>query len=315
MIHLFLIDPLQQLKVHKDSSLLLAATLKRLGETVYLLFANDLFYRSQTHSYYLTTFDFEASYTEPLQLVDQLKVTQEKKIVLDASVTIHMRLDPPFDMHYLQTLWQLQAIEREYQVRVINAPTGILSFQEKLYAYGHATSIPSFVGASAQAAWDFAKNYEEVVVKPVELFQGIGVEKCKIESESSFCQFFQKKLESGFQALIVQPFLPEIVRGEVRAIYFKEQLLASILKTPRPGEFISNIAAGADFESYQLNEEQRAICQQVASDLSLVGVDWIAFDLIGDRLSEVNITCPGLLVEGTKAAKKNLAEEIVHLLS
>ncbi len=101
------------------------------------------------------------------------------------------------------------------------------------------------------------------------------------------------------------------MNGEIRALYFKGEELGSILKIPKKGEFLANIAQGADFHAIKLNPDIKKECDRICAELMKDGVDWVAFDIMGEHVSEINITCPGLLVEVSFAHKKNLALEII----
>jgi glutathione synthase len=197
----------------------------------------------------------------------------------------------------------------------MNAPRGIMQFNEKLFAYRSEHATPSFVGTEIELARHFIKNLKHfpqyVILKPMDLFSGIGVEKLSIEKWEE--RFMQKTKElSG--PVIIQPFINEVSQGEIRSIYFKGVELGSILKIPKEGEFLSNIAQGASFIPYELSRSNRRLCENVAEELAGHGVDWIAFDILGDSLQEVNVTCPGLLVEVSFALKENLALKMINMI-
>jgi glutathione synthase len=100
----------------------------------------------------------------------------------------------------------------------------------------------------------------------------------------------------------------------VRSLYFKGQELGSILKIPKAGEFLANIAQGAGFHAIELSANLKKECDDICKHLMSEGVDWVAFDILDNHVSEVNITCPGLLVEVSYAHKKNFAKTIAENL-
>jgi len=114
--------------------------------------------------------------------------------------------------------------------------------------------------------------------------------------------------------VIVQPFVEAVTKGEIRSVYFKGVEIGTILKTPKDGEFLSNIAQGASFWKEPLTETARNRAEPIVKELLDFGVDWVAFDILGDAISEVNITCPGLLVEVSYAYQKNLADVVIDLM-
>ena len=156
------------------------------------------------------------------------------------------------------------------------------------------------------------KGHRELILKPLDLYQGIGVEKISVDDD--YKSIFLRKISEYKGPVVVQPFAKEVTSGEVRSLYFKGKELGSILKVPKKGEYLANIAQGATYDQYDLTVTQRQACEEICKELSEYGVDWIAFDILGESVSEVNITCPGLLVEVSKAYGKNLSFDIIDLL-
>lgn len=307
MKHILLIDPLEKLNIKKDSSLMLALSMKRRGIKTYLLFEQDFSLQNVTRPR-LKVYDFDGEFKEDGIYLASLELKESKVVDLSMNDTIHMRLDPPFDSKYLRILWMLDHYHAQ-GIRVMNAPRGIMQFNEKLYAYRQEGSVPSFVGTSVELAQEFVdslKGADEFILKPLDLYSGIGVEKLTEWKP----RFIQKVRELG-GPVVLQPFVKEVYQGEVRSIYFKGEELGSILKVPQKGEFLSNIAQGAHFYKYDLSDVARTRCEKIVHELQENGVDWVAFDILNDSISEVNITCPGLLVEVSFAYGENLANKLI----
>lgn len=307
MKHILLIDPLEKLNLTKDSSLMLALTMKTRGIETYLVFEKDFSLQNVTKPQ-LKVYDFKASFKEDGIYLAHFELAEGKVIDLHHDDVLHMRLDPPFDSKYLRILWMLDHYH-SYGIKVMNAPRGIMQFNEKLYAYRQEGSVPSFVGTSEELAAEFVaslKGVKEFILKPLDLFSGIGVEKL-----TDWRSRFKDKVHELAGPVILQPFIEEVYQGEVRSIYFKGKELGSILKVPKKGEFLSNIAQGAHFYKYELSPLARGRTEKIVKELSAHGVDWVAFDILNDSISEVNITCPGLLVEVSFAYGENLANKLI----
>lgn len=316
--HILLIDPLENLNLKKDSSLFLALTLKEMGKKVFLLFPPDLYFQN-TSSLFLEVFDFKADFLPNSFYINNFNLSAKPQLIkVDENVTLHMRLDPPFNLKYLRTLWILQALKM-YGLNIINDSLGILSNNEKLFAYSQATKkFPSFLGESVDKLKDFLYEQKkigvkEVILKPVDLFQGVGVQKSPLNIEHVINIFLEMK-KNFHGAVVVQPFAKKVEQGEVRAIFFDNKELGSILKIPPHGSYLANIAQGATFNAILLKPEILTECQQINQKLGKLGVRWTAFDILDDTLSEVNITCPGLLVETSIAIQRNLAQDIAQLI-
>ncbi|RLA61128.1 MAG: hypothetical protein DRQ89_11800 [Epsilonproteobacteria bacterium] len=314
MRHILLVNQLKDLALKKDSSLMMALTLKELGHETYLLFEEDFHIYNQGPAR-VKVFDFKASFKKDSFYLDHFLPNNYKNLTLEKGDILHMRIDPPFDKKYLSYLWMLKFLQKS-GIRVINDPVGIMAHNEKLYSYEHKHSLPSYVGMSGDHLKDFALNlkkegYTHFIFKPLELFQGIGVEKVSLDNPS-LKKIFENATEVFKGPMVAQPFIEDIKNGEIRSIYYKGKELGTILKTPPEGEFLANIAQGASYKEVELTPLQKSICEEVCSEIGPKGVDFIAFDILGDYLQEVNITCPGLLVEVSEAVGRNLAIDIIN---
>jgi glutathione synthase len=314
MRQLLLIDPLVKLNIKKDSSLMLALTMQRRGVETYVFFESDFAINNQGPQK-LRVHSFKGSFKEDQIYIENFETTDEKVIELNTSDVIHMRLDPPFDSRYLRILWMLDHLV-SMRIKVMNDPRGIMQFNEKLYAYRSEGATASYVGSNLKLAQQFVLELDPrpsaLILKPLDLYSGIGVEKLSLQDWEK--RFPDKVVELG-GPVIVQPFIEAVAMGEIRSLYFKGKELGTILKTPKNGEFLSNIAQGATFHAEALTPTTRAQCETIVKELMSFGVDWVAFDILGESVQEVNITCPGLLVEVSYAFKKNLADVVIDMLN
>lgn len=313
MRHLLLIDPIEKLNIKKDSSLMLALAMQKRGIETYIFFERDFGIHNQG-TQKLRVHSFKGSLKEDGIYLASFETTDEKVIELNTSDVIHMRLDPPFDSRYLRILWMLENLDAA-GIKVMNNPRGIMNFNEKLYAYRTAGATASFVGQNLKLAQQFVSHLNPkpsaLILKPMDLYSGLGVEKLPI---NDWEVRFEEKVVELQGPVIVQPFIEAVMKGEIRSLYFKGQELGTILKTPKDGEFLSNIAQGATFHAEPLTAKTRGQCEAIVAELLKHGVDWVAFDILGDSVQEVNITCPGLLVEVSYAHKKNLADVVLDLI-
>lgn len=314
MRHLLLIDPLDKLNIKKDSSLMLALSLQRRGIECFVFFEKDFAIHNQG-TQKLTVHAFKGSFKPDGIYMESFETTESKVIELGPTDLIHMRLDPPFDSRYLRILWMLDDL-CEKGIQVLNHPRGIMLFNEKLYAYRAQGSVASFVGSNVKLAAQFVHQLNPkpsaLILKPMDLYSGLGVEKWPV---TGWEKRFEEKVNELNGPVIVQPFIEEVTKGEIRSLYFQGQEIGTILKTPKDGEFLSNIAQGATFGPHPLTDIARARCEAIVKELMGFGVDWVAFDILGDAVTEVNITCPGLLVEVSYAHQKNLADVVIDMIN
>jgi len=309
MKHIILIDPIEKLIIQKDSTLLFAKSLQYSGKDVYFLFPDN---------FCISTIDYSLELSLPKfkETEDQLSEITFEKVHLDISPSdvIHMRLEPPFDSNYLRVLWMLKFVQSK-GIRIINDPSGIMNYQEKIFPMEKKGATPSAVIRNFKQYQKFIENFENqknFILKPMDLFQGFGV--TKINSESFSEIEFSHLCKSFGGLLIVQPFLDAIEKGEIRSTFFAGKEIGSILKIPPKNSFLANIAQGASYQKIELESSTRKECENMANFLNKAGVPWVAFDLLDGKISEANTTCPGLLYETSKAHGENLAEKIIELI-
>ncbi len=317
MRHILFLNHLETLQIKKDSTLMMALTLKQMGKEVYLLFEDDFYFKNHGHLEF-KVFEFEGSFKKDSFYLESFYKTKFKKIDLNSSDIFHMRIDPPFDKRYLSYCWMLISLQN-VGLKIVNDPRGIITFNEKLTAYKTSNAMPSYVGKNPKAFLDFVQElknegHHEIILKPLELYQGIGVEKVSINQEDLLDKF-QSKIKEYLGPVVAQPFGKEVIQGEIRSIFFKGVELGSILKIPPKGHFLANIAQGASFHLIDLSQTQKNECQKICKELLNKGIDFIAFDILGNSIQEVNITCPGLLVEVSEVKKENLAIPILKAFS
>ena len=312
MKHILLIDPLEKLAVKKDSSLLFAHSLKEVGNEVFLLFENNLLFENISQKN-LNVYKFNSSLKENSFYLEEFNLEDQMNVILNEDVVIHMRLDPPFDSRYLQYLWLLNTLKSS-GAKIINDPNGILLNNEKILAYELKNSIPTYIGRDEKQFLEFVEQIQSdhLIFKPVDLYQGIGVEKVSVDA--NLAKRFNDKVKELGSTVVVQPFIKQVEEGEIRSSFFMGEHMGSILKVPPKGEFLANIAQGAQFYKEELDSELLKECTSVCQNLRKQGIEWVAFDILGGKISEVNITCPGLVVEVSEAMQENIALKMSKML-
>lgn len=314
MRHIFFIDRIEKLNTKKDSTLMMALTFKKIGIECLLLFEED-FYVTSDELPILKLYSFRNDFKKDSFYMENFQLDGSHLLQLNSKDVIHMRIDPPFDSRYQRYLWMLDFLMHQ-GVRVVNDPVGIMNNNEKLTCFKNPQMSPlSYIGSSDEGFMKFIKKLsqlkicDEVIMKPLDLYSGIGVEKLSLFQENLIERYKNKVAEFG-GSIIVQPFIEEVYSGELRSIFYCGQELGTIIKYPVEGSFLSNIAQGATFEKIDLPHPMRIACEEMAWDLKESGIDLAAFDILGNKITEVNVTCPGLLTEVSEAYKINFAEKI-----
>jgi len=292
---------------------MLALTGLKMGLESYVIFSSDLYFSNQNQES-LRVYTFAGDFSKEGYYLESFVLGQSKQISFSQVAYLHMRIDPPFDSRYLRFLWVLQELKKKGLV-VLNDSQGILLHNEKLAAYSHPLSHASFVGGAGQAALDFLKNlkqqgYSDFILKPLDLYQGMGVQKFSWNDDLK--KLLEDKEHEFGGMLVLQPYIKAVESGELRSIYFDGEHLGSIIKVPPSGSYLANIAQGATYAAIEPSTAVAGICKSIATELQKDGVRLIAYDILDEKISEVNVTCPGLLVEVSKACKRDLAQEILQ---
>ena len=315
MKHLLLIDPLEKLQLSKDSTLLLAHTLREQGHEVSLLFEDDFHILSDSPSA-LKTFEFSSSLKEGDFYLKSFSLKKEKTLLLNDDILFHIRLDPPFDRRYLKYLWMMNSL-KHWGVKFLNDPAGLLLFNEKITAFQASRHLETYVGSSWEGLMKFvhhleAQGHNALIFKPLDLYQGIGVEKALLKDKAQLKGLFKRKILESQGAILVQPFVPQIAEGEIRTVFFGKRPLGTILKVPPKGAYLANIIQGAKYSAVALETQIQKECERLYELLRPHGLHWLAYDVLHGHINEVNITCPGLLVEVSSALKKNVAIDLIE---
>ncbi len=314
MAHIFFIDPLEKLNIKKDSTLMMALTFLRQGMDCYLMFEKDFYVTNESHCN-LKVYKFDGVFTPEGFYLGDIMLGDEVSYEVSKSDVIHMRIDPPYDSRYQRYLWMLDFLQQKAHCEVLNSPLKIMKYNEKLVAYRDLSySHLSYIGSSEEGFLKFietlkTKKYKGIILKPLDLYSGIGVEKVEI-TDSKLIEKFNQKVTDFHGAIVCQPFIEEVYDGEYRSIYFDGEEIGTIIKRPKEGEYLANIAQGAKFEKVELPVKLKSTCDKIAQELYQDNVRFIAFDLLGGAVNEINVTCPGLLVEVSYACKENLCNVI-----
>lgn len=310
MSHIFFIDPIEKLNIKKDSSLMMGLSFMNLGHEVFLLFEKD-FAVLNKGDIELEVYPYSGQFKEDGYYLEKIELLEPIKKVITQDDIIHMRIDPPYDSRYQRYLWMLDFLSFKTKCDIVNNPIGIMKHNEKLAAFKREKSLKSFIGSSTNLFNQFItrlkqEGISDLILKPLDLYSGIGVQKVSID-DLNLVNIFEKKVEEFEGAIIAQPFQKEVYEGEIRSLYLDGHEIGTILKKPVGGDFLANIAQGAQFEAYNLTGDIKKECDEIALDLLKDGVNFIAYDILGGAVTEINVTCPGLLVEVSYALKKNMA--------
>jgi glutathione synthase len=225
-----------------------------------------------------------------------------------------MRKDPPFDMEYIYTTYILELAEK-YGLLVVNKPSSLRDINEKAYTawFSHCTP-PSLITRSQASLKSFITEQKKVVLKPLD---GMGGRSIFVVSagdpNTSVILETLTAYESNFT--LAQRFIPEISEGDKRILLINgEPLDYALARIPAPGETRGNLAAGAKAEGRDLTERDRWLCAEIGPTLKKLGVIFAGLDVIGDYLTEINVTSPTGIRELDREYSIDIADMLLETI-
>lgn len=223
---------------------------------------------------------------------DWYRAHESKARALASFDAVLMRKDPPFDLEYVVSTWLLSAAVRE-GARVFNAPDAIRDYNEKLaIAEFPQFCVPTLVTREAARLQAFIEQEKDVVIKRLDVMGGENVFRVRHDDPNRNV-IVEIMSQAGARTVMGQRFIPEIAAGDKRVILIDGNAVPHVLaRIPKAGESRGNLAAGARGEAQPLSARQREIAAALGPALAARGLLFVGLDVIGDWLTEVNVTSP-----------------------
>lgn len=279
-------DPVGSINYKKDSTLAMLWEAERRGWTIFYFEPKDLFLRDGI----------------PYGNAQRLNVFKdpERWYVLQDSVAmpladlnvILMRKDPPFNEQYVYVTYLLEHAERQ-GVLVVNRPQSLRDANEKLFAtYFSQCTPPTLVSQSLDQLQTFWEEHHDIVCKPLNSMGGESVFRLREDDVNARVIFETLTLRESVY-IMAQKFIPEIKYGDKRILMINGEPLTHVLaRVPQGNDWRGNLAVGAKGILQPLSERDRWICTQVGPELQQRGLYFVGLDVIGDYLTEINVTSP-----------------------
>lgn len=305
-----LLDPIHQLKPYKDTSLAIIKSAQEMGWFCVFFTQQDLYCsKGQVHAsmYDLRVGDERSK--------DWAKVKNLKEMPLKDFDIILMRKDPPFDLEYIYTTYLLELVERE-GVLVANKPQSLRDANEKMFTLNFPQCCPeTLVSKDINRLKTFWKMHQQVIFKPLEGMGGSSV--FHVDATGSNLSVILETLTKGQTlSIMAQVYVPDIVHtGDKRILLINgEPIPYALARIPAQGELRGNLAAGATGKVVPIDERDAWICQQIAPTLKAKGLYFVGVDVIGDYLTEINVTSPTCLREISAETGLDVAGDFLRQL-
>jgi glutathione synthase len=287
---LFILDPLESLKAYKDTSIAMMRAAKARGHDLFVCAQHDLFLRN-------AEVKIVAKRLELLDDKNWYKINNAEELIPKDFDAILLRKDPPFDNEYLYSTYLLDLAQNQ-GARVINNPTAVRSWNEKLSVTKFPQFTPEFLVTSNN---DFIRKFlnenQDIVLKPLDGMGGSGIFRLTL-NDPNIGVILETATQHGTQTIMAQRYLPAIKQGDKRIIIINgEPLPYALARIPKVGETRGNLAAGGTGVAQKLTSHDFEIASTIGMTLKREGLFIVGLDVIGDYLTEINVTSPTGMVE------------------
>jgi glutathione synthase len=278
-------DPVDRIDIDKDTTFVLMLEAQQRGHEIYFMEIDDLFLRGGTpHGRYRR---LELARATPHYLLGEFRTG-----ALADFDSVWMRKDPPFDMKFFFTTHLLSLID-ESNCFLLNHPKGLREANEKLYALRFPEQVPQTLVAADMATLKafMTELGGEMIVKPLDGCGGSGVFYLNSEDRNTN-SILEAATDNGRRLVMAQRYLPEIRQGDKRIIVLDGRPLGAVLRVPLESETRGNMHVGGQVVKTDVTPRDREICAALAPSLRSDGLYFVGLDVIGNYLTEVNVTSP-----------------------
>ncbi|MHB1353130.1 MAG: glutathione synthase [Thiobacillus sp.] len=301
---LFVVDPLASLKPRKDSSVAMMRAANARGHAVFAAQARALLVRDGIAR-------ARCDAVETRSDDDWYRVAEALECALADFDAVVMRTDPPVDVDYLLAT-QLLGVAEANGARVLNRPGALRDFNEKLAILEFPQFVaPTLVSADATQIAHFLATHADIIVKPLTEMGGSGVFRLGV-SDPNRNAILETLTRRGSRPIMAQRYLPAISEGDKRILLIDGEVVPwALARIPLAGETRGNLAAGGTARAQPLSERDRAIAETIAPWARSRGIFLAGLDVIGDCLTEINVTSPTGFQEITAQTGHDVADQFI----
>jgi glutathione synthase len=297
----FVMDPISSINIIKDSTFAMMLEAQRRNYSLFYMTQSDLFIKDDIVFASMSAVTVKDDKSNWYNLEDpQLRPLHELSSVL-------MRKDPPFDMEYIYSTYLLELAEQKGCL-VINRPASVRSANEKLFtAWFPGCSPETLVTRDIERLKAFHNELKHIVVKPLDGMGGSMVFQIR-DGDANRSVILETITQNGTQTVMAQRFLPEFKQGDKRILLINGKPFPhGLARIPAAGESRGNLAAGASYQGVDLTDREYQICDAVSPKLKEMGLMFVGLDVIGDYLTEINVTSPTCIRELDTIYSANIA--------
>ena len=303
-----LMDPIGSINFKKDSTLAMLLAASERGYELYYMEQADLLVMDNRAHARLAPLIVRADANNWFELGEaQIRPLAELDVIL-------MRKDPPFDMDYIYSTYLLELAEKQ-GVLVVNRAQSLRDANEKLYTLQFPQCTPpTLISCNKQQLKDFAAQQGDLILKPLDGMGGASIFRVKSD-DANINVIIETLTHYGKRLIMAQRFIPEISAGDKRILLIDgEPVPYALARIPSKGETRANLATGGEGVGVELSKRDIWICEQVAPVLRDKGLLFVGIDVIGDYLTEINVTSPTCIRELDRFYDLNISAQLLDRL-
>lgn len=286
-----LMDSIATIHPKKDSTLAMLWEASQRGWEIFYFEQHDVFFREGD------VFANAKIIKVSTNLLHWFEIIEERTVPLGELNVILMRKDPPFNLEYIYSTYLLEHAERQ-GVLIVNKPQSLRDVNEKFFTTWFPQCCPpTLISRDISLLKTFLQAQKDIVCKPLDAMGGAMVFRSQFPDENASV-IFETLTECGTKTAMAQRYIPEIKQGDKRILLINgEPVPFALARIPAQGELRGNLAAGGQGVAQPLSERDHWICQQVGPLLREIGLYFVGLDVIGDYLTEINVTSPTCIRE------------------
>ena len=300
----FQMDPIENVDIYADSTFRLAEEAQNRGHDLYVYTPDDLTFNRGKIAAKVRSISLKR------KIGDHVNFGAVELLDLSEFGIIWLRQDPPFDMGYITNTHLLDLVSKK--TLIVNNPFWVRNLPEKLLVLKFPNLIPdTIISRDLEEIKEFKREFKDIIVKPLYGNGGAGIFRLK-EDDKNLTSLYEIYSSISSEPLIVQAFLPDVKNGDKRIILVDGNPVGAINRVPKPGEIRSNMHVGGKAEPAKLSPRDREICSAIGPTLKSKGQVFVGIDVIGEYLTEINVTSPTGIQELEQFDNVNIAEMIWH---
>lgn len=301
-------DPIQAINFKKDTTLAMLNAAQQRGWTLSYIEQRGLYLDNGKAMAIMQDLSVK------MDPDDWYDLGPEKRESLGSMDVILMRKDPPFNREFIYSTYILEQAEREGAL-VVNKPQALRDFNEKVSAtLFPECCTPVLVTRDKNLLGDFYKQHKDVIFKPLDGMGGTGVFRIK-PGDPNVSVIIETLTEYGTRQIMAQSFIAEITSGDKRILMINgESVGYALARLPAANETRGNLAAGGTAKGVELSDRDRWICDQVGPTLKENGLFFVGLDVIGDYLTEINVTSPTCVRELDEAFDLDISGQLMDCI-